>query len=34
MRALARALDIDPGPRTDSELVSACLSGMNRRGAS
>ena len=27
MRALARALDIDPGPRTDTELVSACLSG-------
>jgi RNA polymerase sigma factor (sigma-70 family) len=27
MRALAHALDIDPGPRTDTELVSACLSG-------
>ena len=27
MRALAQALDIDPGPRTDTELVSACLSG-------
>ena len=27
MRALAHALDLDPGPRTDTELVSACLSG-------
>ena len=27
MGALARALDIDPGPRSDTELVSACLSG-------
>jgi RNA polymerase sigma factor (sigma-70 family) len=27
MGALARALDIEPGPRSDAELVSACLSG-------
>ena len=27
MGALAQALDIEPGPRTDTELVSACLSG-------
>ena len=27
MRAVARALDIDPGPRSDAELVAACLSG-------
>jgi RNA polymerase sigma factor (sigma-70 family) len=27
VRALAQALDIEPGPRTDTELVSACLSG-------
>jgi RNA polymerase sigma factor (sigma-70 family) len=27
VRALAQALDIDPGPRPDTELVSACLSG-------
>jgi len=27
VRALAQALDIDPGPRSDTELVSACLSG-------
>jgi RNA polymerase sigma factor (sigma-70 family) len=27
MGALARALDFDSGPRSDTELVSACLSG-------
>jgi len=27
MGALARALDIESGPRSDAELVSACLSG-------
>jgi len=27
VRAVARALDIDPGPRSDAELVAACLSG-------
>jgi RNA polymerase sigma factor (sigma-70 family) len=27
MGALARALDIEPGPRSDTELVSACVSG-------
>ena len=27
MSALAHALSLEPGPRTDTELVSACLSG-------
>ena len=27
MGALARALDIQPGPRSDAELVAACLAG-------
>ena len=27
MSALAHALGLQPGPRTDTELVSACLSG-------